>query len=113
MPKSLHAALLLVFAATAQSLAQPPTEPPPGARGNAANVPFVGRSDPDGNPVRLAKATGHVSNYDEAKVPAYRLPDPLALPDGGRVTTPGQWLAERRPQILEFYRAEVYGRVPN
>lgn len=25
----------------------------------------IGKSDPQGNPVRLAKRTGHVSNYDE------------------------------------------------
>ena len=38
--------------------------------------------DPKGNPVRLARATGHVSNYTEEKVPPYTLPDPAG--HGGR-----------------------------
>src|SRR5262245_29560179 len=54
-----------------------PKYPPPGTRGNADNVPFIGKSSPKGGPVRLAKASGHVSNYDEAKVPPFALPDPL------------------------------------
>jgi hypothetical protein len=56
--------------------AQPPKkteEPKPGARGNVDNVPYIGKSDPKGNPVRLASATGHVSNYSEDKVPAHAL----------------------------------------
>jgi hypothetical protein len=53
-------------------------EPPkPGATGNPDNVPYIGKRDPKGNPVRLARATGHVSNYSEEKVPKYTLPDPL------------------------------------
>ena len=29
--------------------------PAPGTRGNADNVPYIGKSDPNGNPVRLAQ----------------------------------------------------------
>ena len=47
-----------------------PDLPAPGTRGNPDNVPFIGRRDPKGNPVRLARATGHVSNYTEEKVRA-------------------------------------------
>ena len=99
--------------------AQPPTArpsdpslPAPGTRGNADNVPFIGRSDPKGNPVRLAKATGHVSNYSEDKVRPYTLPDPLVMASGERVTSAEQWFKARRPEILKFYRDEIYGRVP-
>ena len=86
--------------------------PAPGHAGNADNVPFIGRRDPKGNPVRLARATGHVSNYNEEKVPPYTLPDPLVMASGERVTDAEQWFKERRPEILKFYRDEIYGRVP-
>lgn len=86
--------------------------PKPGARGNADNVPYIGRSDPKGNPVRLAKASGHVSNYREDKVRPYTLPDPLVLANGERVKDAEEWVQKRRPEILKFYREEIYGRVP-
>src|SRR5207245_1507413 len=76
------------------------------------NVPYIGKRDPNGNPVRLAKATGHVSNYSEDKVPKYTLPDPLVLANGERVTTPEAWTNKRRPEILRFYQTEIYGRIP-
>ena len=49
-------------------------------------------------------------NFEESKVPAYTLPDLLA--DGGKsVRTPEAWQA-RRNEILEQFRAHVYGRSP-
>ena len=113
------AALMLVAWASARGHAQPPAtrtgDPAPpalGARGNPDNVPFIGRGDPNGNPVRLAKSTGHVSNYSEEKVRAYTLPDPLVLANGARVASADQWLKERRPEILKSYREQIYGHVP-
>jgi hypothetical protein len=87
-------------------------EPVPGTRGNADNVPFIGRRDPGNNPVRLARITGHVSNYDEKKVPPYSLPDPLVMASGERVDTAEKWFKHRRPEILKFYQTEIYGRIP-
>jgi hypothetical protein len=86
--------------------------PAPGTRGNADNVPFIGRRDPGNNPVRLAGATGHVSNYDEKKVPPYTLPDPLVMMSGARVDGAEKWFKRRRPEILKFYQTEIYGRIP-
>src|SRR5205085_5273613 len=86
--------------------------PEPGAKGNPDNVPYIGKRDPHGNPVRLAVATGHVSNYSEDKVPKYALPDPLVLANGERVTTPESWTKKRRPEILRFFQTEIYGRIP-
>ena len=83
-----------------------PNLPAPGTRGNAGNVPFIGRSDPKGNPVRLAKSTGHVSNYSEDKVRPYTLPDPLVMANGERVASADQWFKARRPEILKLYRDE-------
>ncbi len=100
------------FLAVVTALAVNADPPKPGATGDPDNVPNIGKRDPNGNPVRLAKATGHVSNYSEAKVPKYTLPDPLVLANGERVTTPEVWWKKRRPEILKFYQTEIYGRVP-
>jgi hypothetical protein len=69
------------------------------------------RADANGNPLRRAP-TGHVSNYDEAKVGAYSLPDPLVLENGERVHTAKQWLKKRRPEIIRLYEDQIYGRIP-
>jgi hypothetical protein len=69
------------------------------------------RTDANGNPLRYA-VTGHVSNYDEAKVGAYTLPDPLLLKNGQPVRDAATWEEVRRPELLTLYESEVYGRVP-
>ncbi len=51
-------------------------------------------------------------NYDEAKVPEYRLPDPLLTQAGEKVTTPRQWWSIRRPEILKLFSEQMYGRAP-
>jgi hypothetical protein len=51
-------------------------------------------------------------NYDESKVPAYTLPDPLLMQDGTRVPDAGMWRTKRRPELLEQFAREVYGRTP-
>ena len=52
------------------------------------------------------------ANYDEARVPAYVLPDPLIRVDGSRVTTPHAWRSLRRPELLRLFASHVYGRTP-
>ncbi|HVU07896.1 MAG TPA: acetylxylan esterase [Verrucomicrobiae bacterium] len=52
-------------------------------------------------------------NTDEAKAnPFPNLPDPLTLKNGQKVTTPEMWWQQRRPEIVEDFDREVYGRVP-
>jgi hypothetical protein len=52
-------------------------------------------------------------NTDEAKAnPWPRLPDPLRSKDGEPVTTAEGWWKKRRPEIVEEFDREVYGRVP-
>jgi hypothetical protein len=54
----------------------------------------------------------NAANYDESKVKPFTLPDPLVCKDGTRVTTPDLWWSKRRPEIVEEFDREVYGRVP-
>ena len=55
----------------------------------------------------------HAVNYDEAKASPYpNLPDPLLLKNGKRVTSAKMWWDQRRPEIVEDFDREVYGRAP-
>jgi len=66
------------------------------------------RRGPDGDP-----QSPNAANFDEQKVaPNLHLPDPLVLNDGVRVATAEMWWTERRPEIVELFDREVYGRVP-
>jgi len=66
---------------------------------------------PGANP-RDPKGTNS-PNYDESKANPYpELPDPLRLKNGQRVTTAEMWWKQRRPEIVEDFDREVYGRVP-
>ncbi len=74
---------------------QPPAQgtPPPAAQ--AAPPPASATNlgnDANGNPLRRALKTGHVSNYDESKVGTYTLPDPLVLANGKPVRDRQTWL---------------------
>jgi hypothetical protein len=60
----------------------------------------------------LAALPAAATNYDEAKAGNYTLPDPLVGNDGLRVTNAETWFNRRRPEILEVYRAEIFGRSP-
>jgi lysophospholipase L1-like esterase len=53
------------------------------------------------------------ANYDPAKADPYPdWPDALTLKDGRKVTSAQMWWRERRPEIVEDFEREVYGRVP-
>jgi hypothetical protein len=102
MPRPVLAVLVLAAAAVTMQ-AQTPPQPP----SSATNL----GSDANGNPLRRAIATGHVSNYDEAKVTPYTLPDPLVSADGTPVRTARDW-PRRRAEIVGLYESEIYGRIP-
>ncbi len=59
-------------------------------------------------------ATGEPAdtNYDEAKVGTYNLPDPLVTFDGEPVRDAAFWRHVRRPEILAAFARELYGRTP-
>ena len=51
--------------------------------------------------------------YDESKAePFPALPHPLFMNDGRRVTSADMWWKQRRPEIVEDFEREVYGRTP-
>jgi hypothetical protein len=53
------------------------------------------------------------ANYDESKANPYpNLPDALTLKNGKKVTTAKDWWQKRRPEIVEDFDREVYGRTP-
>ncbi|MCC9167718.1 acetylxylan esterase [Pontibacter sp. XAAS-A31] len=53
------------------------------------------------------------ANYDEALANPYpNLPELLTLKNGKKVTTPAMWWNQRRPEIVEEFEREIYGRVP-
>ena len=66
----------------------------PGANGNDPNAP-------------------NAANYEEAKANPYPvLPDALVLKNSKKVTTPKIWWDKRRPEIVEDFDKEIYGRLP-
>jgi hypothetical protein len=69
----------------------------------AALRPGVSQNPASPNPV----------NYDESKAnPWPNLPNPLVLTNGKPVTTAKLWWTRRRPQLVELFDREVYGRIP-
>ncbi|SEJ36468.1 hypothetical protein SAMN05216327_10952 [Dyadobacter sp. SG02] len=52
-------------------------------------------------------------NYDETKANDYTLPDPLLLKNGTPVANAETWWKKRRPEIVNDYETQVFGRVPS
>ena len=51
-------------------------------------------------------------NYDESKIPPYTLPDLLTGSGNKKITSREDWINIRRPELLELFTSQVYGRVP-
>jgi hypothetical protein len=66
------------------------------------------RANPD--VVARASAQRPDTNYEEARVTAYTLPDLLER-GASAITTPAKW-SVRRDEILDLFRANMYGRSP-
>jgi hypothetical protein len=66
------------------------------------------RPGPSGN-----EAAPNHANYDEALAdPCPQLPDALTTQTGKKVSSAEQWWKERRPELIEAFEKEVYGRIP-
>ncbi|MDB5110218.1 MAG: acetylxylan esterase [Mucilaginibacter sp.] len=60
-----------------------------------------------------SKGQPNSANYDESKANPYpTLPDPLIEKNGKKVTTVKEWETKRRPEIIEDFDREIYGRMP-
>jgi hypothetical protein len=117
MNKKILVAMLLAFNYEAMAQQKPAgTYPPP--------VTFTAQQDHDEMMKQLGikalrpgpsgdtNAPNH-ANYDESLANPYpELPDVLTLKNGKKVTTPEMWWQRRRPEIVEDFEREVYGRVP-
>jgi len=53
------------------------------------------------------------ANFYEDKIPPYTLPDVLTTIRGLKITNASDWMKLRRPEILELFTSQVYGRVPS
>jgi hypothetical protein len=66
------------------------------------------RAGPSGNP-----QAPNAANRDELKASPYTsLPDPLILNSGEKIHYAETWWNKRRPEIVEYFDREIYGRVP-
>lgn len=52
------------------------------------------------------------ANYDEAKVPAYTLPDVLKLNSGETVRDAKGWTTKRRQEVFALLEEQMFGRAP-
>jgi hypothetical protein len=54
-----------------------------------------------------------VPNYDESRVPDFTLPDLLLSDSKTKITNTEAWEKVRRPEILQLFQSEVYGKIPD
>jgi hypothetical protein len=100
---------LLMMAASLNLYAQAPTAPPTAPKPPAPAPTSVAPATPPPDPKPVA---GIPVNYDESKVGTYTLPDPLKLNNGKPVRDAKTWTEKRRPEIVEMFETQQYGRAP-
>ncbi|HVU23849.1 MAG TPA: hypothetical protein VHE13_06960 [Opitutus sp.] len=95
---------------------------PPGAKPAKPDQPDGNWLDASGNIVTRS-TFGLWNNYDDRpgtffpgphaeRVGDYAPIDLLAMDDGTRVTTADQWWHQRRPELMQALRDELYGHIP-
>ncbi len=52
------------------------------------------------------------TNYDESRVPDFKLPELLKTQDGRTISTAKEWMSIRRPEILSLFEENIYGKIP-
>ena len=53
-----------------------------------------------------------LTNYDESKVPPYRLPELLVSLNGKTISNAKEWMDIRKPEILSLFEKNIYGKIP-
>ena len=106
------AAVALAAAPQAQQTAAPPAhltaEEAHQREMDALHITTPLRPGADGDPT-----SARAANFGESKVPPFPPPpDPLVMNDGQKVTSAKMWWDQRRPQLVELFDREIYGRVP-
>jgi hypothetical protein len=96
------AAPLAALALCATLHAQAPAISAPATPQGTSTLPPNAPPDVAGIPV----------NYDESKVGAYTLPDPLVLSDGKAVRDIKTWEVKRRPELVKLFETQQYGIAP-
>jgi hypothetical protein len=61
---------------------------------------------------KLSKSQPDI-NYYEEKVPQYKLPEILINSEGSKIQSSGDWEQNRRQEVLELFRENIYGRIPS
>ncbi len=52
------------------------------------------------------------ANYDEAAIAPYQLPEILTTENGAEIENTHDWEQKRRPEILQLFKDQVYGSLP-
>ncbi len=116
MPRAILASLLLMLALPASAQEPKAADPAPlqlnAQQDHKLMMEALGIKSLRPGANGMNRNAPNAANYDESKVKTFTLPDPLVSKDGAKVTTPEQWWNERRPEIVEDFDREVYGRVP-
>jgi hypothetical protein len=73
---------------------------------------LAGQATQSAVPPPPREVAGIPVNYDESKVGVYTLPDPLKLQNGKSVRDGKTWNQKRRPEILEMFATQQFGRAP-
>jgi hypothetical protein len=116
MLRAILASLLLMFAVPAFAQDTKPADPAPlewtAQQDHRLTMKELGIKSLRDGANGMNRNAPNAANYDESKVKAFTLPDPLVCKDGTKVTSPESWWKTRRPEIVEDFDREVYGRVP-
>ena len=75
------------------------------ASASAQTAPPTPKSSPD-------VVAGIPVNYDESNTGTYTLADPLKLNNGKPVRDAKTWFAKRRPELVDLFETQQYGRAP-